>query len=83
MGVAALAATLAISSLTVNRLVQRKLRLSLFLFAGYILFNIVVWQRPDLLPGLGGDLQGLERLVFAAAVINLLVYVLVNPLRYL
>ena len=81
MGVAALAATLAISSLTVNRLVQRKLRLSLFLFAGYILFNIVVWQRPDLLPGLGSDLQGLERLVFAAAVINLLVYVLVNPLR--
>ena len=54
MGVAALAATLAISSLTVNRLVQRKLRLSLFLFAGYILFNLVVWQRPGLFPGLDG-----------------------------
>ena len=81
MGVAALAATLAIISLTLNRLVQRKLRLSLFLFAGYILFNLVVWQRPGLLPGLEGDLQGLERLVFAAAAINLLVYVLINPLR--
>ena len=81
MGVAALAATLAIISLTLNRLVQRKLRLSLFLFAGYLLFNLVVWQRPDLFPGLEGDLQGLERLVFAAAAINLLVYVLINPLR--
>ncbi len=81
MGVAALAATLAIISLTVNRLVQRKLRLSLFLFAGYVLFNIVAWQRPDLFPGVEGDLQGLERLVFAAAAINLLVYALVNPLR--
>ena len=81
MGVAALAATLAIISLTVNRLVQRKLRLSLFLFAGYVLFNIVAWQRPNLFPGVEGDLQGLERLVFAAAAINLLVYALVNPLR--
>jgi small-conductance mechanosensitive channel/CRP-like cAMP-binding protein len=42
---------------------------------------VVAWQRPGLLPGLDGDLQGLERLVFAAAVINLLVYALVNPLR--
>jgi len=81
MGVAALAATLVTSSLTVNRLVQRKLRLSLFLFAGYILFNLVAWQRPGLFPGLDGDFRGLERLVFAAAAINLLVYVLVNPLR--
>ncbi len=31
--------------------------------------------------GIGGDWRGLERLVFAAAVINLLVYALVNPLR--
>ena len=81
MGVAALAATLAISSLTVNRLVQRKLRLSLVLFAAYVLFNLLVWQRPGLFPGVDGDLRGLERLVFAAAAINLLVYVLVNPLR--
>ena len=36
MGVAALAATLLIWGLTVNRLVKRKLQLSLFLLAGYI-----------------------------------------------
>ena len=81
MSVAAFAATLAISGFTVNRLVQRKLRLSLYLFAGYTLFNLVVWQRPGLIPGVDGDLRALERLVFAAAAINLLVYVLVNPLR--
>jgi len=80
MGVAALAATLLVISLTVNELVRRKLKLSLFLFAGYVLFNLVVWQKPDL-PGADGDLRALERLVFAAAAINLLVYVLINPLR--
>jgi small-conductance mechanosensitive channel/CRP-like cAMP-binding protein len=80
MGVAAIAATLAIVGLTVNQLVQRKLRLSLFLFAGYVLFNLIVWQTP-VFPGAEGDLQALERLAFAAGVINLLVYVLINPLR--
>ena len=79
-GVVALAATLAIISLTVNDLVRRKLKLSLFLFAAYVLYNLVVWQRPDL-PGAEGDLRALERLVFAAAAINLLVYVFINPLR--
>ena len=79
-GVAALAATLLIISVTVNTLVRRKLKLSLFLFAGYILFNLIVWQRPDI-PGADGDLRALERLVFAAAAINLLVYTLINPLR--
>ncbi|HEY7501910.1 MAG TPA: mechanosensitive ion channel family protein [Vicinamibacterales bacterium] len=80
VGVVAIAATLAIIGLTVNQLVQRKLRLSAFLFAGYVLFNLVVWLTPDL-PGADGDLKALERLVFAAASINLVVYLLINPLR--
>jgi small-conductance mechanosensitive channel len=80
MGVAALAATLVVISVTHNQLVRRKLRLSLFLLGAYILYNLVVWQRPDI-PGAEGDLRALERLVYAAAIINLLVYVLVNPLR--
>jgi small-conductance mechanosensitive channel len=79
-GVAAFAATLLIVAFTGNDLVRRKLKLSLFLFGGYILFNLIAWLRPDL-PGVEGDLRALERLVFAAAAINLLVYVLVNPLR--
>ena len=80
MGVAAIAATLLVISLTHNDLVRRKLRLSFFLFAAYLLFNLIVWQKPDL-PGLEGELLSLERLVFAAALINLVVYLFINPLR--
>jgi small-conductance mechanosensitive channel/CRP-like cAMP-binding protein len=81
MGVAALAATLAIISVTVNRLIKRKLKLSVFLFGAYVLFNLVVWQRPGIAEGISDDLRALERLVFAAAAINLVVHVLINPLR--
>jgi small-conductance mechanosensitive channel len=80
MGVAALAATLLITSFTLNDLVRRKLRVSFFLFAAYLAFNLIVWQQPEL-PGAEGDLRALERLVFAAAAINLIVYVFINPLR--
>ncbi len=81
LGVAAAAATLAIISLTINQLVQRKLRFSLFLFAAYLLFNLIAWQTPRYFSEVEGDLRALERLVFAAAVINLIVYLLINPLR--
>jgi small-conductance mechanosensitive channel/CRP-like cAMP-binding protein len=80
-GVAAFAATLLIISLTRNDLVRRKLKLSLFLFGGYALFNVILWQRPGF-PGAEADLRSIERLVFAAAGINLLVHVLLNPFRH-
>jgi hypothetical protein len=48
VGVAALAATFAISSLTVNRLVRRKLRLSLLLLGTYVVLHIVLALRPSL-----------------------------------
>jgi len=81
ISVAALAATLLIMSLTLNRLIRRKLKLSVVLFAGYTLFNLALLLRPDLFSAVGGDLRALERLIFAAATINLLVHVLINPLR--
>jgi small-conductance mechanosensitive channel len=81
MGVAALAATLVIVSATLNQLIRRKLKLSIFLFAGYALFNLIVAVQPGLIPGVDVDVRELERLVFAAAAINLLVHVLINPLR--
>jgi small-conductance mechanosensitive channel/CRP-like cAMP-binding protein len=80
-GVVALAATLLIMSLTVNRLIQRKLKLSVFLFGCYILLNLVLWLRPGLTPAAESDLSGFERLIFAAGAIHLLVHVLINPLR--
>jgi small-conductance mechanosensitive channel/CRP-like cAMP-binding protein len=81
MSVAALAATLLITSITLNQLIRRKLKLSVFLFGAYILFNLVLALRPGLIPVADGDIRALERLVFAAATINLLVHVLINPLR--
>lgn len=85
MGVAALAAALAISSSTVNRLVKRKLRLSVFLLAGYVLVNLLLAFVPP--PPAGrwpfedADTRAFETLAFAAAIINLLVIALINPLR--
>ena len=42
LGIAALAAMLAMTSLTVNRLVRRKLRLSLLLLGTYVALHLVL-----------------------------------------
>ena len=81
-GVAALAATLAISSLTTNRFVKRKLRLSTFLLVAYVLLNLALHYVPaERLNIEDAALSDFERLAFAAALINLVVIALVNPLR--
>ncbi len=81
-GVAALAATLAISSLTSNRFVKRKLRLSTFLLAAYVLLNLALHYVPAARLNIeDAALRDFERLAFAAALINLVVIALVNPLR--
>ena len=81
MGVAALAATLALSGISVNRLVRRKLKLSVFLFSAYILLHLVLAVRAGLLPNAQEELRSLEQLAFAAGLINVLVVGLLNPLR--
>ncbi len=85
MGVAGLAATLIVSNLTLNRVVQRKLKLSTFLFAGYVAVNVIVAIRPELVgaarPEVDAQLRAFERLALAGALINLLVVSLLNPLR--
>ncbi len=87
IGVAAMAATLFIYNFTVNRLVKQKLRLSLFFLAAYILVNIVVplnsvfAPTPNLPETLDQQLRSLEQLALAAALINLFVVSLINPLR--
>ena len=85
MGVAALAATLIVWSLTLNRLVKRKLKLSIFLLGAYVALHVVFAIRPEL----GGvaptdaasPIRSFERLVLTAAIINLVVLSLINPLR--
>lgn len=81
MSVAALVATLILNAVTVNRLVRRKLRLSLFLLGVYALQHVALLVRPELHAQLGDRILSMEQLAFAAAIINLLVVALVNPLR--
>ena len=87
MGVAALAATLFVWSLTINRLVKRKLKLSIFLLTAYVALHVVLLVRPDLFGAamtpadLGSPIRPFERLALTASVINLLVIALLNPLR--
>ena len=80
-GVVGLAATLGIAGLTVNRLVKRKLRLSVFLLAIYIAINLLLVAAPERFSGTEGKLRAFENLALAAAVINALVIAFVNPLR--
>lgn len=81
VGVAALAATFAVSSLTVNRLIQRKLRLSLALLGAYIVLHIVLALQPSLTATVDDEFSSLERLALAAGLINLFVIAFLNPLR--
>jgi len=80
-GVLALTTTVAISALTVNRLVRRKLKLSLLLFGAYVVVHLVVGL--ELAPDAAVDEQliSIERLAFAAGLINLAVISFLNPLR--
>lgn len=69
-------------SLTVNRLVRRKLRLSLFLFIAYVAIDLVTalygyrFSATTL-----EQLNAFGKLSLAAGLINAAVFVLVNPLR--
>lgn len=82
VGVVALAAALTISSLTVNRMVKRKLRLSVFLLGAYVLLNIVLAVvQAETLHLADLDVRAIEKVALAAALINLLVITFINPLR--
>lgn len=83
MGVAALAATLAVQSYALNRHVRRKLRLSVALLGAYVLVNLLfALVDPAFLRITDEEfLLGVERLALAAGLINLLVIAAINPLR--
>ena len=80
-GIAALLTTFAISALTVNRLVRRKLKLSLFLIGAYVVAHTVLAFRLAGDAALDEQLVSIERLAFAAGLINLVVIASLNPLR--
>ncbi len=82
MGAAALAAALAVFAFTLNSLVRRRLRLSLFLLGAYLLLNLfLAVVRPAMTPAAESQMHAVEQLALAAAIINLIVLCLINPLR--
>src|SRR5512135_2476288 len=81
LGIAALVVVLGISTFAVNRLVKRKLRLSLVLLIGYIALNIFMVADPRLSATTEAQLRAFEKLALAAALIQALVFTLANPLR--
>ena len=80
-GVVALTTAFAISTLTVNRLVRRKLKLSLLLLGAYVVLHIVLAFGLSPQAAVDEQLTSIERLAFAAGLINLLVIAFLNPLR--
>jgi small-conductance mechanosensitive channel/CRP-like cAMP-binding protein len=85
MGVVALATTLLVWSFTLNRLVKRRLKLSIFLLGAYVVLHLVFAIRPELGGAAATDaaspIRPFERLALTAAIINLVVISLINPLR--
>jgi small-conductance mechanosensitive channel/CRP-like cAMP-binding protein len=82
--VVALAATAAVRALTVNRLVQRKLRVSIALLSVYVALRLIPvnWLGQVGLDSTSDEqLFAFENLALAGGIINLLVVALLNPLR--
>jgi len=81
LSVAAIAVTLGFRSLTVNRLVKRKLRLSLVLLVAALGVGLFRLLDPYLSADVVAELRAIQNLALAAALINLCVLVAINPLR--
>src|SRR3954464_3944555 len=80
-GIVALLTTFAIFALTVNRLVRRKLKLSLVLLGAYVVGHVVLAFQLSVDAAVDDQLISIERLAFVAGLINLVVIAFLNPLR--
>src|SRR3954468_9680705 len=80
LGSTAFAVLLGIMSVTVNRLIRRKLRLSLVLLVLYLAVDIAISLHTftDLT---ARQLNDFGKLALAAAIINAAIFILINPLR--
>jgi len=83
LSIAAIAVMLGMMSVTANRLVRRKLRLSIVLLAAFILSDVFIGiygshLSADTLAQIGA----FARLAVAAAIVNALVTLLINPFRH-
>ena len=82
LGAAAIAATLGVMSFTSNGLVRRKLRLSIVLLAFYLAADVALaLYGARFSTDSVAQLTAFGKLALAAAVINALVVLVINPLR--
>jgi small-conductance mechanosensitive channel len=84
LGAVATAAALGVMSVTINRLVRRKLRLSVVLLAAFIVSELVLifyGSRLHASPDTFAQIGAFARLAVAAAIINAAITLLINPLR--
>ncbi len=81
LSVTALAVTLGFMSLTVNRLVRRKLRLSVLLLMACVGLGLILALARHLSSDTAEQLRVFLNLALAAALINAVVLVGLNPLR--
>jgi len=86
LGIAAVAAMLGMMSITANRLVRRKLRLSVVLLTAFVLSDVFLLAYGSrLAASVSADtlaqIGAFARLAVAASVINALVTLIINPLR--
>lgn len=80
IGAVAVLAILALGALTANRLIRRKLRLSLLLLAVCLALDLFV--RGTGRAGTAAQFLSIEQLLLALALINLSVALLFNPFRH-
>ena len=82
LGIAAIAAMLGMMSLTTNRLIRRKLRLSVVLLVGFVAIDLALalYGGGFSVPA-GVELADVARLALAASLINAAVTLIINPLR--
>ena len=81
LSVAALAVTVGFMGLTVNRLLKRKLRLSVLLLVGAIGISLVELLYRGLTADATAQLRVFQNLAIAAALINAVVLIAINPVR--
>ncbi len=77
VAIGAIAATLVIGGLVANRLIRRKLRISLFSFLVYLLFPATSAFAPEFIQ----PFQSVGQLLLALGFVNLAVVLVVNPWR--
>ncbi|MDQ3068945.1 MAG: mechanosensitive ion channel family protein [Acidobacteriota bacterium] len=80
LGVAFLLAMLGVAAVTKNRLVARKLRLSVYLAGAFLLLRVLL-LRATLEPALASQIQDIHYLLILLAGINAVIVLGLNPLR--